>query len=210
MKKIACFILLSSYLLVLTSLQAQSVSVKGTVRDAKTGEVLPLVNVGLMRVSDTVFVRGNATDFDGKFVIKDVKPGKYLLQASYVGYEKYLEELEVLGNLDKLEIALKGGTTLETVKIVAEKPLYVMDGEKNMYNTKEDVSIQTGTASDALQNAEIIYNRRGVGYFVEPKAGDRIRKMHRQEFLNDELPYFVQRMNMLGFTWEDLIEESKK
>ena len=153
MKKIACFILLSSYLLVLTSLQAQSVSVKGTVRDAKTGEVLPLVNVGLMRVADTVFVRGNATDFDGKFVIKDVKPGKYLLQASYVGYEKYLEELEVLGNLDKLEISLKGGTTLETVKIVAEKPLYVMDGEKNMYNTKEDVSIQTGTASDALQNA---------------------------------------------------------
>ena len=62
---------------------------------------------------------------------------------------------------------------------------------------------------DYLQNAEIIYNRRGVGYFVEPKAGDRIRKMHRQEFINDELPYFVQRMNMLGFTWEELIKESK-
>ena len=137
----------------IVSAEAQSVSVKGTVRDAKTGDVLPLVNVGLMRVTDTVFVRGNATDFDGKFVIKDVKPGKYLLQASYVGYEKFLEELEVRGNLDKLEIALKGGTTLETVKIVAEKPLYVMDGEKNMYNTKEDASIQTGTASDALQNA---------------------------------------------------------
>ena len=137
----------------IVSAEAQSVSVKGTVRDAKTGEVLPLVNVGLMRVTDTVFVRGNATDFDGKFVIKDVKPGKYLLQASYVGYEKFLEELEVRGNLDKLEIVLKGGTTLETVKIVAEKPLYVMDGEKNMYNTKEDASIQTGTASDALQNA---------------------------------------------------------
>ena len=153
MKKIACFILLSSYLLVLTSLQAQNVSVKGTVRDAKTGEVLPMVNVGLMRVADTVFVRGAATEFDGSFHIKDVRPGKYLLQASFVGYEKYLKELEVRGNLDKLEISLKGGTTLGEVKIVAEKPLYVMDGEKNMYNTKEDVSIQTGTASDALQNA---------------------------------------------------------
>ena len=62
---------------------------------------------------------------------------------------------------------------------------------------------------DYLQNAEIIYNRRGVGYFVEPKAGERIRKMHRQEFLDDELPYFVQRMNMLGFTWDELINESK-
>ena len=62
---------------------------------------------------------------------------------------------------------------------------------------------------DYLQNAEIIYNRRGVGYFVETKAGERIRKMHRQEFLDDELPYFVQRMNMLGFTWDELINESK-
>ena len=135
------------------SVMAQNVSVKGTVRDAKTGEGLPLVNVGLMRVTDTVFVRGAASDFDGTFHIKDVKPGKYLLQASFVGYEKHMEIVEVKGNVDKLEISLRAGTVLGEVKIVAEKPLYVMDGEKNMYNTKEDVSIQTGTASDALQNA---------------------------------------------------------
>ena len=98
MKKVVLILL--GLVAMITSAEAQNVSVKGTVRDAKTGEVLPLVNVGLMRVADTVFVRGNATDFDGKFVIKDVKPGKYLLQASYVGYEKYLEELAVLGNLD--------------------------------------------------------------------------------------------------------------
>lgn len=103
------------------SAMAQNVSVKGTVRDAKTGEVLPMVNVGLMRVADTVFVRGAATEFDGTFHIKDVKPGKYLLQASFVGYEKYLVNLEVLGNLDKLEISLKGGTTLGEVKIVDRK-----------------------------------------------------------------------------------------
>ena len=124
MKKIACFILLSSYLLVLTSLQAQSVSVKGTVRDAKTGEVLPMVNVGLMRVTDTVFVRGAATEFDGTFHIKDVKPGKYLLQASFVGYEKYLKEIEVRGNIDKLEISLKGGTTLGEVKRPALRQMF--------------------------------------------------------------------------------------
>ena len=45
----------------IVSAEAQSVSVKGTVRDAKTGEVLPLVNVGLMRVTDTVFVRSEQT-----------------------------------------------------------------------------------------------------------------------------------------------------
>lgn len=57
---------------------------------------------------------------------------------------------------------------------------------------------------DYLQNAEIIYNRRGVGYFVAPKACDRIVKLHRQYFIDEELPYFFQRMNMLGITFEEL------
>ena len=53
---------------------AQTVKVSGTVRDARTGEALPLVNVGLMRPADTVFVRGNSTDFEGRFAIADVMP----------------------------------------------------------------------------------------------------------------------------------------
>ena len=151
MKKIVLVLLVM--VATMASVEAQNVKVKGTVRDAKTGEVLPLVNVGLMRTADTVFVRGAASDFDGVFEIKDVKPGSYLLQASCVGYETHLDNLEILDNLVNLEIKLRGGTLLETVEISAEKPLYVMDGEKNMYNASEDPSIQTGTASDALQNA---------------------------------------------------------
>ncbi len=42
---------------------------------------------------------------------------------------------------------------LEEVKITAERPLYAVDGEKQVYNTEDDPSVQTGTASDALQNA---------------------------------------------------------
>lgn len=58
-----------------------------------------------------------------------------------------------------------------------------------------------------LQTAEIIYNRRGVGYFVSPKAVQRIQKMHQQDFLDNELPYFKQRMKMLGLSWEDVVKE---
>lgn len=62
---------------------------------------------------------------------------------------------------------------------------------------------------DYLQNAEIIYNRRGVGYFVAPKAKEHIVKQNRQYFIEEELPEFVQRMNMLGLTWEDLMQVTK-
>ena len=40
---------------------------------------------------------------------------------------------------------------LEEVKITADRPLYAVDGEKHIYNTSDDPSVQTGTASDALQ-----------------------------------------------------------
>lgn len=43
--------------------------------------------------------------------------------------------------------------TMKRVTISANKPLYAVDGEKQLYNTAEDPSVQTGTASDALQNA---------------------------------------------------------
>ncbi len=42
---------------------------------------------------------------------------------------------------------------LEEMEISAERPLYSVDGEKQMYNVGDDPSVQTGTASDALQNA---------------------------------------------------------
>ena len=130
----------------------QNATLKGRVTDASTGDAMPFVNVGLMRPSDTVFLRGATTDLEGRFAIV-ADTGRYLLQASCVGYAPFLDNLEVLDNLDNLEIKMQGGTMLQTVEIVAEKPLYAMDGEKNMYNAREDASIQTGTASDALQNA---------------------------------------------------------
>ncbi len=132
------FLLFVAFLTLSGMASAQEWKVSGIVRDAKSGEAMPFVNVGLMRPADTVFVRGAATDLSGHFEITGVKPGTYLLQASFVGYQTHLEQLEVLAQLDKLELTLTPGTLLEEVKIVAERPLYAMDGEKNMYNAKEE------------------------------------------------------------------------
>ena len=59
------FLLLLAFVAMTASAEAQNLTVKGKVQDAKSGEPLPLVNVGLMRTTDTVFMRGAATDFDG-------------------------------------------------------------------------------------------------------------------------------------------------
>ncbi len=152
LKKIITLIAVAAFMMG-GAAKGQNVQLQGRVLDARTGEPMPFVNVALMRVADTVFMRGETTDFDGRFRIEDAAAGSYLLQASFVGFETYLQALDLQQSMDNVEIRLKGGTTLQEVKVTAERPLYAMDGEKNMYNTKEDASIQTGTASDALQNA---------------------------------------------------------
>ena len=134
-------------------LEAQKAVLTGQVRDAESGEALPFANVALTRVSDTLFMRGATTDFEGRFSIGDADTGSYLLMVSSVGYVTATQPLRLQADRHGLEVGLQRGMVLEEVKVVSERPLYAMDGEKNMYNTADDPSVQTGTASDALQNA---------------------------------------------------------
>ena len=59
---------------------------------------------------------------------------------------------------------------------------------------------------EQLQSEEIIYNRRGVGYFVSPDAKKRILAEQRREFLEEELPLIKQKMQMLGITFEEVMK----
>jgi DNA-binding transcriptional regulator YhcF (GntR family) len=57
-----------------------------------------------------------------------------------------------------------------------------------------------------LQGMEIIYNKRGIGYFVAPYAPEKVLQSHREEFLRNELPAMVKKMKLLGIPLEVLKE----
>ncbi|HEY5590421.1 MAG TPA: GntR family transcriptional regulator [Paludibacter sp.] len=57
---------------------------------------------------------------------------------------------------------------------------------------------------DFLQNNEIIFNKRGVGYFVLEQAKNKIIDYRRKQFLEHELPVIFKTMNLLGMTIEDI------
>ncbi len=48
----------------------------------------------------------------------------------------------------------------------------------------------------------IIYNKRGIGYFVAPDAHDKILGSQRQDFLEKEVPAIKERMRLLGLDAE--------
>lgn len=55
-----------------------------------------------------------------------------------------------------------------------------------------------------LQMQEIIFNKRGIGYFVSPDGEERIRQMRRSKFYDNELPQFFKRLYMLDISMEDV------
>ena len=140
---IGCFVL---------SGMAQS-KVTGTIVEESNGKGIPFVNVGLFRQADSVFVSGAASDDKGRFELL-APNGDYRLQVSAIGFQTFEQELAVKGNQDLGKLQLKEGSTkLSEVTITEKRPLFAVEGEKTMYNVAEDNSIQTGTLSDALQNA---------------------------------------------------------
>lgn len=134
--------------------EGDTFKVVGELRDSTTGEFLAFVNVAVLEAEDSSFVKGGATNLDGLFEVSGVPAGNYLLRISAIGYQNRMVPFTVVNNTALGTLRLKpGATTLDAVEVVAEKPLYAMDGEKMVYNVSEDPSIQTGTTEDALQNA---------------------------------------------------------
>ena len=127
--------------------------ITGTIVEEANGKGIPFVNVGLFRQADSVFVSGAASDDKGKFEL--VAPnGDYRLQVSAIGFQTFEQDLSVTCNQDLGQLKLKEGSTkLNEVTVTEKRPLFAVEGEKTLYNVAEDPSIQTGTLSDALQNA---------------------------------------------------------
>ena len=68
--------------------------VKGTVVDAE-GEGLPQATLRLLSVADSSFVKGVKSNALGAYNIADVKAGKYILEASYLGYTTEFRNITV-------------------------------------------------------------------------------------------------------------------
>ena len=69
------------------------------------------------------------------------------------------------------------------------------------------LEVNTNTAVKAyeqLAREEVIYNKRGLGYFVTPGAKKQILKVRKQEFMKEKLPELFRQMQLLGITLEDV------
>ena len=59
-------------------------------------------------------------------------------------------------------------------------------------------------AYDFLQQREIITIKRGVGYFTEADAMERILSFRREQFMENELPVFMRNIYLLKIDFKEI------
>ncbi len=139
-------------------------SLKGKVTDTETGEGLIGANVFIVGT-----YKGAAADFNGEYVISDLKPGDYTIRVTYLGYnEKQFNGIRIKKDqATTLNVKLDElGTTLDAVVIVGDKNLVDLESgksqvkisadeiqEMNVRNVQDVVAMQAGVTEtpDGIQ-----------------------------------------------------------
>ncbi len=57
---------------------------------------------------------------------------------------------------------------------------------------------------ELLQQKEIIYNKRGIGYFVSGNALEQVLNEQRKYFTDQELPRFFKTISLLRFSMDEI------
>ena len=61
-------------------------------------------------------------------------------------------------------------------------------------------------AYDLLQQQNIITNKRGIGYFTEDDAMERILDFRKEQFIENELPVFMRNIFLLKMDFKEIKE----
>ena len=138
-------------------------ALSGKVVDKASGEALPFVN--LIVEQNGNLIAGAASDFNGKYTIKPIPPGKYDLKARFTGYQPVLVKgIEI--NADKITFknVNMGVTTvqMETFEVIEYTvPLISKDNTSTGGTiTKENINKMPGrSATSVAQTVGGVYSK---------------------------------------------------
>lgn len=176
MRTVALLALLS---LLAADLQAGTNGIlEGVVRDRRTREPLPGVNVVV-----TGTLQGASSDARGRFTVQNLRAGRYAVRFSLVGYQSALLK-EVTVNADlrtRLTVDLDASAVeLDEVVVVQQKPLI----QRDVTGTTAIVSAEELQALPIDRPAEVLGTRPGVTLEGNVRGG----KTTEVAYLVDGLP----------------------
>ncbi|WP_345029953.1 TonB-dependent receptor domain-containing protein [Ravibacter arvi] len=143
------------------------VKISGTVTDKTTREPLPFASVVLFRSADSASVSGVLTDEKGAYLFERVVPGKYFLQAQFIGY-KVLKQDVLIPESGKDQVAPvlqleADARLLDAVNVAGERQTMEQKIDRQVYRADKFLNSSGGTAVDVLRNMpSVSVNAEGV------------------------------------------------
>lgn len=188
MKNLPLYILLS-FLLTEFSL-AQSYEIKGKVVN-ESNISIPFSNILLLDAADSTFVKGTSADENGLFILSEISPDLYLLQASYVGRASKPLALDIKNDVSLGALIIPEHTQkLDEVVVTAKRPTLVRQPDKLIFNVENTV-VSQGNSWDILRNTPgVIVNTDEL----------QIRGQSATVYLND------RKVQLSGQEVKDLLE----
>lgn len=102
---------------------------------------------------------------------------------------------------------------LQIVDVICDKILSgeLMADERIMsvreYGAAIGVNPNTVARSyEKLTDTGVIYNKRGIGFFVSPDAKEIVLKDARERFMKEELPLFKNKVMLLGLDFAEIMK----
>lgn len=135
------------------SLFSQSLFLKGRVSSAQDGSPLPQASVLLLRVPDSSLVKGVSADLNGVFEIKGIKPGRYVVRVSYLGFQTERREVRLESGQAPafLNLSLRPETqSLQGVEIEDRQVVAVQKGDTLEVNAAAFKVNPDATAEDLV------------------------------------------------------------
>jgi outer membrane receptor protein involved in Fe transport len=148
---------------------------RGTIKDSKSGETLPFANVVVKQ--DGAVITGTTTDFDGKYIIKPLSPGRYVVEASFQGYAVQPVEGVIISpnKITTLDFSLtKEAELLGEVEVIEYVVPLIDPDKQGKTTTQEEIQNipQRDVASIASTSAGVYQSDDGAGINVRGSRSD--------------------------------------
>lgn len=137
--------------------QMPSGELRGSVQDAASLRVLGSASVAVYSVRDSSLVTGTMTRSDGGFRIEGVRPGRYYVRASYIGYAPAtVGDIAILPNALQVDLGAirlaQSAVAIEGVTASIERSQVSLAPDRNTFAVRDMSSVAGGTATDVLRN----------------------------------------------------------
>ncbi|MBL7870668.1 MAG: TonB-dependent receptor [Cyclobacteriaceae bacterium] len=158
MKKIYLSLIFSTATLVVVAQGNGKVS--GIIKEAESSNPVEFATIAINDPITKKPIDGTIADGKGKFVVKGIANGKYVVAISFIGFETIRREIEITDknwDIDLGTVLLSFSTeVLEAVTVEGQKSLIEEKVDRMIYNAENDNTAKGGDASDVLKRVPLL------------------------------------------------------